>query len=276
MERIIILKNTVTGQELTMPVTPSSYPMGHGRAVERLDMAVTGQIALPGLKGLFQEVLEVMLPARDYPFCTAGAVTNPKYYLELLSLWSDEANVCRYIVSGTGINTPVLLGPLEYGEQDGSNDVYLKIPLYEYRYLDEVLVEQTQNNSRPTENNEQKATADSYTVKKGDTLWDISRRLYGDSSLAYKLATANNIKNPNLIFPGQVLTLPELSKLNDMAATPAPKTKSAEPKAEPQKTEELTPEVVKETVTDVRVQLNLPTVPDRVIDDILRGLGVKQ
>lgn len=276
MERIIILKNTVTGQELTMPVTPSSYPMGHGRAVERLDMAVTGQIALPGLKGLFQEVLEVMLPARDYPFCTAGAVTNPKYYLELLSLWSDEANVCRYIVSGTGINAPVLLGPLEYGEQDGSNDVYLKIPLYEYRYLDEVLVEQTQNNSRPTENNEQKATADSYTVKKGDTLWDISRRIYGDSCLAYKLATANGIKNPDLIFPDQVLTLPELSKLKDMPDTPAPGTKSAGFKTKTENTEDLTAETVTETLADVRIQLKLPTLGQRFIDELTQELGVKQ
>ena len=279
MERIIILKNTVTGQELTMPVTPTSYPMGHGRAVERLDMAITGQIALPGLKGLFQEVLEVMLPARSYSFCTAGAVTDPQYYLDILSLWSDEANVCRYIVSGTGINVPVLLGPLEYGEQDGSNDVYLKIPLYEYRYLDEVLVEQTQNNSRSAENNERKATADSYTVKKGDTLWEICRRIYGDSSLAYKLATANNIKNPNLIFTGQVLTLPDLSQLKDMAATPTPSTASAvptAPKTEPKKTKELTLEDLKENVTDIRALVGLPAPPQQRLDELVRKLGVKQ
>ena len=280
MERIIILKNTVTGQELTMPVTPTSYPMGHGRAVERLDMAITGQIALPGLKGLFQEVLEVMLPARSYPFCTAGAVIDPKYYLDILSLWSDEANVCRYIVSGTGINVPVLLGPLEYGEQDGSNDVYLKIPLYEYRYLEEVLVEQTQNNSRPAENNEQKATADSYTVKKGDSLWDICRRMYGDGSLAYKLATANNIKNPNLIFPGQVLTLPELSKFKDIAATPTPSVGSATPKAgskdEPKKTKELTVEALRENVTDIRGLLGLPAPPQSSLNELIQKLGVKQ
>lgn len=44
-----------------------------------------------------------------------------------------------------------------------------------------------------------------YTVKRGDTLWKISRR-YGVS--IEKIASINNIKNPNLIFPGQRLRIP--------------------------------------------------------------------
>lgn len=215
----MILKNTVTGQELTMPVTPKSYPMAAGRAVERLDMAQTGQIALPGLKSLFSQRLEVMLPAQLYPFCTAEAVADPQYYLDLLTRWSENGEVCRYIVSGTGINAAVLLGPIEYGEQDGSNDVYAKIPLYEYRYLDEVVVEETQNTSRSVEGSSQKTTADSYTVASGDSLWAICKKFYGDGSLAYKLATANGITNPDLIYPGQVLTLPAAEELEALSAT---------------------------------------------------------
>lgn len=66
-------------------------------------------------------------------------------------------------------------------------------------------------------------TADRYTVVKGDSLWAICKRTYGDGSLAYKLATANGIKNPNLIYPGQVLDLPDKTTLAGLAATPAPK-----------------------------------------------------
>ena len=62
---------------------------------------------------------------------------------------------------------------------------------------------------------------------KGDCLWTICKRFYGDGSLAYKLATANNIKNPNLIYPGQVLTLPDKAVLVGYAATPAPTVTSA-------------------------------------------------
>lgn len=223
MERIIILKNTDAGQALTLPVTPRSYPMAAGRAVERLDMAQTGQIALPGLQTLFTGTLEFMLPARAYPFLTAGAVADPSHYIGQLTAWSRDANVCRYIVTGTDINIPVLLGPLEYGEDDGTNDVNCKLPLYEYRYLEETKVEKvTQNNARTVDPASGPETAGSYTVVKGDSLWAICKKFYGDGSLAYKLATANGIANPNLIFPGQVLTLPDKAALAGYAATPAP------------------------------------------------------
>lgn len=223
MKRSITLKNTDTGQTLTLPVTPSSYPMGAGRAVERLDMAQTGQIALPGLKSLFSGTLEFFLPARSYPFLTAESVTRPQYYIDLLTAWSRDANVCRYIVAGTEVNLPVLLGPLEWEEKDGTNDVYCKLPLYQYRYLEETTVRTlTQNTGRSSEAASQPKTADQYTVQRGDCLWTICRRFYGDGSLAYKLATANGIKNPNLLYPGQVLTLPTLEELKGYKPTPAP------------------------------------------------------
>ena len=222
MERIIILKNTDAGQELTLPVTPQSYPMAAGRAVERLDMAQTGQIALPGLNSLFTGTLEFMLPAQAYPFLTAGAQTDPQHYISRLTAWSAAGNVCRYIVTGTAVNIPVLLGPLEYSEQDGTNDVYCKLPLYEYRFLDEVKVEKAARGAARAAEGDGQGTAGKYTVVKGDSLWAICRRFYGDGSLAYKLATANGIKNPNLIYPGQTLTLPDKSSLSGYAATSAP------------------------------------------------------
>lgn len=221
MERRIILKNTVTGEELMLPITPSSYPMGAGRAVERLDMAQTGQISLPGLRTLFSEPLEFMLPARRYPELTGGAITDPNWYIDKFTGWSRAANVCRYIVVGTDINSPVLLGPMSWEERDGSNDVYCSLPLYEYRFMEEVQLTETGNASRPSESSGQSQTADSYTVQSGDSLWSICRKFYGDGSLAYKLATANDIKNPNLIYPGQVLSLPDPETLGAMGATQA-------------------------------------------------------
>ncbi|MFI6870556.1 LysM peptidoglycan-binding domain-containing protein [Nocardia sp. NPDC050406] len=50
-----------------------------------------------------------------------------------------------------------------------------------------------------------------YTVVSGDTLSEIALRFYGDGSLFPILAAANGIQNPDLIFPGQVLRIPDIS-----------------------------------------------------------------
>jgi nucleoid-associated protein YgaU len=52
---------------------------------------------------------------------------------------------------------------------------------------------------------------DTYTVVKGDCLWNIAKKYYGKGSQYTKIYNANKdkISNPNLIYPGQVLTIPK-------------------------------------------------------------------
>jgi nucleoid-associated protein YgaU len=55
-----------------------------------------------------------------------------------------------------------------------------------------------------------KAGEQTYTVKKGDSLSKIAKRVYGDAQQWRKIHEANRdiIDNPDLIHPGQVLKLP--------------------------------------------------------------------
>jgi LysM repeat protein len=55
-------------------------------------------------------------------------------------------------------------------------------------------------------------TLQSYTVEKGDSLSKIAQKVYGKASLWKKIYEANqdHIKDPDLIYPGQVLRLPAL------------------------------------------------------------------
>lgn len=54
------------------------------------------------------------------------------------------------------------------------------------------------------------AKEQSYTVKSGDSLSKIAKHVYGDADKWHAIFEANRdkIKNPDLIHPGQVLTLP--------------------------------------------------------------------
>ncbi|MDB5408424.1 MAG: ygaU [Rhodospirillales bacterium] len=54
------------------------------------------------------------------------------------------------------------------------------------------------------------ATSGTVTVQRGGTLWGIARDSYGSGTRFTTIYTANRdrISNPDLIFPGQVVTLP--------------------------------------------------------------------
>ncbi len=47
-----------------------------------------------------------------------------------------------------------------------------------------------------------------YVIEKGDHLWGIAVRAYGDGYQWTRLAQANNINNPDIINQGDVLTIP--------------------------------------------------------------------
>jgi len=51
-------------------------------------------------------------------------------------------------------------------------------------------------------------TAATYEIVKGDNLWDISVRAYGDGYKWVEIARENNIVNPNIIHTGNILVLP--------------------------------------------------------------------
>ena len=62
-----------------------------------------------------------------------------------------------------------------------------------------------------TENEPETPPIRAVTVQEGDTLWAISRDRFGDGVLYVKLFEANrdSIRDPDLIYPGQIFTIPE-------------------------------------------------------------------
>lgn len=55
-------------------------------------------------------------------------------------------------------------------------------------------------------------TANTYTIQKGDTLWDIAVRAYSNGYKWTEIAKTNSLANPDLIFSGNMLTIPRDEK----------------------------------------------------------------
>lgn len=210
----IIFRNVKTNQEQIMPVTPPDFYVEDGRAVEGLDMTDIGQANLPGLRQLFNERMEFLLPSSERNYTTGGWTGEPYVVVDRLVEWSNNGDVLRFIVTDTPVNMPVLLGPVRHGQKDGTGDVYVTLELRRYRELAEESTEVNQDTGNLSRAAPQETKEEgSYTVVKGDTLWGICRRTYGDGSLAWKLAKYNGIKNANLIYPGQLVKLPDKGSL---------------------------------------------------------------
>lgn len=69
-------------------------------------------------------------------------------------------------------------------------------------------------------------------VQIGDTLWDIAEKHLGDGRLWRAIADYNNIKDPDLIYPGNLfeLKIPEIARVKFTAAAGEVKIKKAETK----------------------------------------------
>lgn len=216
MLRIISFVDPATSQELVLPVTPAGYSW-HGPAdLQVLSLDQLGEATLFGGTKMGDGTLEdCLLPAQDYPFIVPGGRVDPEGYISQLEAWRDSGAQLQWIVSGTGINLSVMISDLTKDERDGTNDRYVSISLRQWQRL-ETPVLAVSGGGAATERDSQSgaAAAKTYTVRSGDCLWTIAEKYYGSGAAYTKLAAANPaIKNPNLIYPGQVLTIPPAGDL---------------------------------------------------------------
>lgn len=215
MLRKFIFKNNVTGKEVVLPITPESFTIDHGNHIETVNLHTVGDYHLPGGRTLFTCKISGMLPKQQYPFVFAGSSLNPYEYIYFFELTSDKKQVCRFAISDTPTIADVYIENFQYSEKDGTNDVYYTITLRRHMPVQAVQsmgssTEET-TNTRTTPLNID--TPQQYTIQRGDTLWSLCKKFYGDPTLYPKLAQANNIPNPDLIYDGNTLVIPDKNSL---------------------------------------------------------------
>ena len=211
MLRIMSFVDPSAGRELVLPVTPARYTWRHPARLETVRLDQLGEATLYGGCAMGDVTLEdVLLPAQAYPFLVPGGRAAPYEYLEALETWCDQGSKLQWMVSGTPINASVLIGEIAQGERDGTNDVYITLALRQWQRLETpVLALSGGGAASPRDSQTGAASAKTYAVQAGDCLWAIAEQFYGDGTQYKRLAAANpEIADPDLIYPGQVLTIP--------------------------------------------------------------------
>lgn len=223
-----------------LPVNPEEIQTSSVQAIEKYEILKLGQIAIPTHMELAEYNFEVELPHLPSHYIeTPGNFKTSDYYLNLFRTWREKKEPVRFIASngiGDDINTLVLIEELTVVENAGEEgDKYVELQLLEYRIFGKKSVVVSTEVPAPRYLAEKKEVAQesvspkssgTHVVASGDTLWAIAKKHYGDGSKCNIIFNANKdkIKNPNLIYPGQQLRIPDKSEFSKYSA-PLPSAK---------------------------------------------------
>ena len=220
--------------KMLCPIAPSKLQLKIKGQNKTLTLINEGEINILKKAGLTDVSFDLLLPNVKYPFANyKSGFKTAKYFLdELEKLKTDEKSfqfiVTRLLPNGKMLfdtNMKVSLESYDIKEDSKQGfDVVVSVKLKQYREYGtktckvissastgtstKVSVE----NERPATNSPAPSTSQTYTVVKGDCLWNIAKKFYGNGSKYTHIldANKNKVTNANLIHPGLVLTIPAL------------------------------------------------------------------
>ena len=211
-----------------MPITPSKVKVKINNQNKTLTLISGEEINILKEAKLTDVSFDVVLPQVPYPFTNGGA-QSADYYLSLFERLKQSKTPFQWILNRSRPDGVALfysnltVGLEDYQITDDAKDGFdltASVKLKQYRAFGTKTVQIT-----PSPAPSQPATATvqepplettsapkaaNYTVKSGDCLWNIAKKQLGDGSRWKEIYELNKdkIKNPNLIYSGQSLTMP--------------------------------------------------------------------
>jgi LysM repeat protein len=216
--------------KLLLPIAPSKLQLKINNQNNQIILINDGEINILKKPKLTDIDFDVSIPQVKYPFATyKNGFKDASYFLNEFETLKTSQKPFQFIVSRTLPNGKMLfdtnmkVSMEDYKTKEDAKDgfdITVSISLKQYKDYGTKTCNITFASSKPKAtvmaaraadtSPAPKSTAKTYTVVKGDCLWNIAKKFYGNGSQYTKIANANQdkIKSPNLIYPGQVLTIP--------------------------------------------------------------------
>jgi len=121
-------------QVIKLPVVPSEFQIQSPQNNEKFNTITQGDIKLIGNRGLKSIVLQSFFPSKNYDF-NRDNTYKAWEYVEIIESWKDRRIPIRLIITDTPINIPVTIENFDYGERDGSRDIYYTLELSEFKFV---------------------------------------------------------------------------------------------------------------------------------------------
>ena len=204
--RTVLLWHNNGEERIYFTVNPAQIAVSRPNRNRVLPLAMGGTVNAWGGRGLREVRLETFLPDTDSPFYDG---TDPQTVLAMLRAWQDSGDPVRLILSGSDINDAFLIEDVTETLREGDRDVGLTLTLREYKFKSALaaLAGKSGASGGSFQRQDERVLPRTYTVKKGDTLWGIATRFYGDGAKWGTLASKNGVSDPRKLQIGKVLTL---------------------------------------------------------------------
>lgn len=210
-------------EKLMLPVNPTTFQIKCGSNNDSVNVVGLGEITVMQGRAALQITFSSFFPATYFPGCKVRNPVQPLTLINKIKKWKESDKPIHLIATKCGINMYCTIEDFPHSESGGDVGTYAyTLTLKEYR---EVTVRQVKVSIPKTNTETPKATVPkpseprvdntvkpkTYTVKGGDCLWNIARKFYGNGNKYMTIYNANKSViggNPNLIYAGQVLTIP--------------------------------------------------------------------
>lgn len=122
-------------EAVVFPVNPPSFDVSNDYKHTVVNIQNLGDINMLGKRGLASIKFSSFFPANDYDFVQMLNLQAPYVYVRAIKKMAESSQPCTLSITGTDVSTPVTIDGFDYGEKDGTGDVYFSLNLREYRYI---------------------------------------------------------------------------------------------------------------------------------------------